>query len=963
MKNIRIKFRCLIIVLLGIFVLPLCGQIQMNSSIGLTPEQLVTNVLLGSGVTVSNVKVNNSSAPISHLAIGSFQNGAATNLGLNGGLILTSGSINIVPGPNNSPSAGTSNGFGGDPQLAALIPGYTVNDACVLTFDFMPESDTVRFRWVFGSEEYPEFVGTSFNDVFGFFISGIDPVTWVNYNNKNIALIPSPPAPPNLPVTIDNVNIGSYPQYYVNNAGGQTLQYDAFTTVLTSWAHVIPCLTYSIKIAVADAGDFAYDSGVFLEEGSFSSGGITTSINFQKPNGSSSATMTAIEGCVEAVISFKFDQPLQDTMIINLQQIGGTATNGIDYTWIPTAFQIPAGSDSGAIVISPIADGITEGVETVMLIVPTSRCSFITGAYDTFYFDILDYDFMGLNLMQDTIMNCGDSLHLWVDVSGGLDPYTYEWTSGPNGVGITPQVSILPTTSGTYVIEVNDACNNTIRDSVYVEVLGIAADAGPDTAICIGESIQLTASGGSTYQWSTGDLTPSILVSPTVTTNYIVTATNLCIGIDTVRVTVNPLPIIQLSSSPAAICPEDTSIIHATGATSWLWSASPPDPGLTGQSDAPIIHVSPAVTTIYSVTGTDDNACVSSHSTTILLKTVPSSAFAVSDSLLCVNEPTNIVYTGPASGTASFAWEFGGGSATGSGPGPYSVNWLTADEYFIILTVENNGCMSPPTQKRVTVQNHPSVAFSATNDEGCPPLEVHFTHNASNNLPGAIYHWTFGNGGESFLENPNFTYTKAGKYTVKLSITNPNGCQGQVEIPELVHVYPLPVAAFAYSPKLPSEFSPLVKFFDRSSGNLVQWWWDVGDGNTYQLPDFHHQYADTGHYAIMLAVVSDLGCTDTILDTLFVRPDYTFYVPNAFTPDGDNQNDVFLVSGLNVEEFSMRIFNRWGQMVFETNDIMKGWDGLFNGKPAPVGSYACVIFFTDVHGLRQSRYSHIMLMR
>lgn len=949
--------------LLGIFLLwPLHAQIQMNSAVGITPEQLVKNVLLGQGVTVSNVKVNNSAAPLTHLAIGSFQNGATTNLGLTDGLILTSGSINIVPGPNNLGGAGASNGFPGDPLLQTLIPGYSVNDACVLSFDFMPEHDTVRFRWVFGSEEYPEYVNSAFNDVFGFFITGLDPVTWLNYNNKNIALIPSPPAPPNTPVTIDNVNHLSYSQFYVANTGA-TLQYDGFTTVLTSWAHVMPCTQYHIRIGVADAGDFIYDSGVFLEGGSFSSGGITTSIAYQNPNGTPATSLTAIEGCTEAVIKFKFGVPLTDTLVINLQQISGTATNGVDYTWIPTALQVPAGADSAAIVIAPIADSITEGNETVMLVVPTSRCSFITGEYDTFYVDIVDYDFMQLSLPNDTTLHCGDTMHLWVDEGGGHGPFNYEWRHDTTGVGLTKDVSLIPAATHTYVIEITDACQFTAIDSVLVEVLPLNVDAGPDTSICLGESIQLSATGGLTYQWSNGAVTPDIIVSPTVTTDYIVTASNLCVGYDTVRVTVYPLPSITLTPTPSAICPGDTAVIQAVGAHTWAWTASPADPGLAGQTTAATLHVSPAQTTVYTAVGTDVHGCLSTQTVTITVKPVPTSDFLVSDSMLCIGEPTNIVFAGSAGTSAGFNWDFAGGAATGSGPGPYSVSWNDADTLTVSLIVESNGCVSTLTQHGIFVQPHPDVDFSALNTEGCPPLAVSFTHNASNVEPGATFRWKFGNGGESAMPNPVFTYTEAGKYNVQLLVTNPNGCTGQYTAVNLVHVYPVPVAEFAYSPKLPSEFSPLVKFFDRSAGNVVEWYWETGDGTSYFVPDFHHQYADTGHFQVWLAVLSDLGCRDTVIDTIFVRPDYTFYIPNAFTPDGDNMNDVFMVAGLNVHDYTMRIFNRWGQMVFESTDIDQGWDGTFNGTQAPVGSYACVILFTDVHGLRQSRYSHVMLMR
>src|SRR5690606_36936751 len=127
--------------------------------------------------------------------------------------------------------------------------------------------------------------------------------------------------------------------------------------------------------------------------------------------------------------------------------------------------------------------------------------------------------------------------------------------------------------------------------------------------------------------------------------------------------------------------------------------------------------------------------------------------------------------------------------------------------------------------------------------------------------------------------------------------------------PALVHAFAIPEAVLAFNPSYGTEFNPLIKFFDRSEGNVVSWAWSTGDGQTYLVPDFHHQYADTGTFEVSLIVVNDLGCSDTMTAWVEIRPDYTFYVPNAFAPDGDNLNDIFRRSGLNVDAFSLQIFD------------------------------------------------------
>lgn len=949
--------------------IPLRAQLIVTSAQGQSPDALVKNVLIGQGVTVSNVKFNNSTGNIPHGAIGTFTTGTnATNLGLASGLLLTSGSAAIAVGPNNSGSDGaTITPNISDPQLQALIPGYTVNDVAKLEFDFIPESDSVEFRWVFGSEEYPEWVNSSFNDVFGFFISGgfnpTDP-NWAPYNNKNIALIPSPPAPANTPVTIDNVNAGSYPQFYVNNSGGTWVEYDGFTTVLTAKAYVVPCITYHIKIAVADAGDQAYDSGVFLEEGSFNSGGISVNTSYVSPNGTISIFPNAIEGCSDATITFKFPSPLADSLVINIASFGGTAINGLDYAWIPNTVVIPAGSDSGSIVIHPLADGITEGTETVMLVVPTGICSQFTNEYDTLYVDILDYVPFVMNAIPDAIIECGDTVNLTATQTGGLGPYSWHWTNDTLSVSISQSTQVIPTISSTFTVALNDACDNTLYDSVEVSVIPIIVEAGPDTAICIGQSVDLTAQGGSTYIWSTGATTSNISVNPTITTEYKVTAYNyLCSAVDSVTVTVNPLPTITISASLDSICPGENTIFSAAGAESWQWVSAPADPGLTAQASQDSLFLSPAVTTTYTAFGVDSNGCASSQARTVIVKPVPTASFGILDTLICEGEPTTVVYHGTSSTHASFEWDFEGGNANGSGPGPYLVSWDTIGVQYVHLTVIDKGCVSEQESKPVSVQPHPQVGYYAINAEGCPPLTVSFRDTSTYVSPGATYHWTFGNGGVSYQPNPDFTYTQSGKYDVSLTITNPNGCQTKLIYPALVHAFAIPEAVLAFNPSYGTEFNPLIKFFDRSEGNVVSWAWSTGDGQTYLVPDFHHQYADTGTFEVSLIVVNDLGCSDTMTAWVEIRPDYTFYVPNAFTPDGDNLNDIFRISGLNVDAFSLQIFDRWGGLMFESNNIDEGWDGTIKGSQAPVGIYVVVIYFKDVNGLKRSHYGHVSLMR
>jgi hypothetical protein len=228
---------------------------------GLTPTDLA-NTLLGSGVAISNVSYTGVNR-----AAGTFGDGAGS-IGPASGVVLSTGNIADVVGPNSSAYTSTENGQPGDADLDALIPGYTTHDATVLEFDFVPLTGVITFDYVFGSDEYNEFVNTAYNDVFGFFINGV-----------NQALIPGTTTA----VAINNVNGGrpfgtnaSNPEYYRNNdcndpPGGCTIdtELDGLTVVLTVTAYVNPGETNHIKLAIADTDDELLDSDVFIEEGSF----------------------------------------------------------------------------------------------------------------------------------------------------------------------------------------------------------------------------------------------------------------------------------------------------------------------------------------------------------------------------------------------------------------------------------------------------------------------------------------------------------------------------------------------------------------------------------------------------------------------------------------------------------------------------------------------------------------------
>jgi len=706
----------------------LFAQLVINTT--MTPTQLVQNILVGSGVTVSNVTYNG--APASY---GSFTGGGGTNLGLESGIIMSTGDVSEAPGAVGF-FASTSNGTGSDPQLAALIPGYDVYDATVLEFDFIPESDTLKFRYVFGSEEYPEYVCSQFNDVFGFFVTGPNP-SGGNYSNKNIALIPGT----SLPVAINTVNRGlpgssyptsgceslSYDMYYINNEdlGGTTIVYDGFTTVLTAWCLVTPCVQYHIKIAIGDAGDAAYDSAVFLEENSFSGGISAGSISYSIPG-----TNAAIEGCNDAIISFTTSSPVTSPFTIYIISVSGTATEGTDYANIPDSVVIPTGQDSTAFIISPYYDGITESDETVILVIQTSPCG-----YDTITITIKDY--INIETFANDTMLCMEqtgpvSIPISVSVSGGLSPVIYHWSNSAS----TSSTIVTPSVTTTYTVTVSDVCSSVV-DTVVVTVFPkpIISVIPDNPFICSGDTISLTATGADSYIWlpSTGlSSTTGATVDafPITATIYTVTGTdnNGCSDTATVEVSVFPSPNIDFTAYPYSDCEPlwvtftDNSTSDSS-ITSWLWNFGDPGSGSNTsieQNPSHFYNYDGIYDVTLSVTTTDGCTETYTYQGMITVYPQPDANFYAYPEVALTQNPI-ISFTDQSSSANNWNWNFGdpesGANNTSTEQNPsHTYNSEGIYDVLLIVSNYNNTCFDTII-KQVEIVNLtiPNV-FTPNND-------------------------------------------------------------------------------------------------------------------------------------------------------------------------------------------------------------------------------------------------------
>ncbi|MBK9798913.1 MAG: choice-of-anchor L domain-containing protein [Bacteroidetes bacterium] len=485
-----------------------------------TKAQLIVNTTqtplqMAQKIAGQGVKILNPTIVCGANGYGSYT-ATATNLGSNAGVILTSGLAADAIGPNNVGNKSVQVGTAGDPQLNA-VTGRTTFDACTFEFDIIPEGDTLKFDYVFASEEYPEWVNSQFNDVFGFFISGPGIV-----GSKNIAIIPG-----GAPCTINTVNNGTNNTgpctncaYYVDNqtVPGQTIQYDGFTKNLTAISAVQPCQTYHLKLVIADASDRKWDSGVFIEQ--IESNNVTISY----------ATLNSlpqmIEGCNPATVTFtRF--PVNNKTLTVPFSFGGSAIKNTDYTVsnVGTTVFFPANVATASFVITPINDGLNEGIEGVTVYIGNPLCAG-NPPTDSLKIEIHDSLYVTINPPRDSICP-GQSVQLTTTTSG----LTFNWlpTTGLNSPSIKNPIA-SPTTTTTYTLTTTaGACSNIRRSTIKVSDINL--NAVPTNILCNGQttgSVILNPTGGLgtySYSWNTPPVTSKDITGKGPG-NYTVTVTD-----------------------------------------------------------------------------------------------------------------------------------------------------------------------------------------------------------------------------------------------------------------------------------------------------------------------------------------------------------------------------------------------------------------------------------------------------
>ena len=680
----------ILLFLIGNFI-PLISRAQLITNNSLNPQGLVQNILLGNGVTVSNVTYNGSPVAIAQFTA------ANTTLGINSGIVMTTGTT--LPngdgphGPNDASGAGVDNNMGGFNLLSQAIQGTQTYNAAILEFDFIPYADTIRFKYVFGSDEYPEFAppnNTTYNDVFGFFISGPGITGF-----QNIAKLPNGAV-----VSINNVNTITNAFYFVNNGDGNTapynqspqyIQYDGFTKVLEAVSQVQCGQTYHLILAIADVGDGQWDSGIFLEANSLST--ITpVEIEHTLSQQVFANPDWMAEGCVTTNVTLTRQANLNQNLTIPIQ-LSGTATNGIDYSGIPASINFPPGQNTASFTIQSLTDALVEGLETLTLTFPiTDPCGNTTPLVLDLW--IQDNQPMQVTLTSSPITCPGDPVTINSQISGGVQPYTYQWSTGQN----TGSMTFTPTTTQSVWLAVSDACTGIpAYDTILVTVpvlSPLTILTSPDiTEICpyIPATLGVQASGGSgqyTYSWTINNVlsgtTDSLLVNPGSSSIYLITVTDNCGNTiqDSISYTILSPPLVLQMNGPFQICPGDSVdlLVSATGGYGnyyYNWSTSATTPQIT---------VAPQNTSSYFVQVSDECQTFSVTAVALVQVVKPLANFYIMSQDPMQGLP--VQFENASLNAWSYTWAFGDGNGsflvnpihTYTLPGSYEITLIATNQ-------------------------------------------------------------------------------------------------------------------------------------------------------------------------------------------------------------------------------------------------------------------------------------------
>lgn len=922
------------------------GQLSVDNE--KSPEELVRSVLLGSGLSISNVEFFGNPE---QFAFFENQNSA---LSFESGVLMTTGR-SIVASTETDWSFGaggsTNNrletfdegfiGIGGDEDLSRISGGSTL-DAAYIEFDFIPSESVLEFNYVFASEEYPKFQCAPSNDLFAFLIEG------PGYEEKtNIALVPGT----DLPVAINSINDGvlgttftnperycseplgslNFTEYYVDNIDGNWIEFNGMTTTLTARAEVIPCEVYRIKIVVADVFDEKFDSGVFLQAKSF------TAQSFNIEGSTTDNLENTIEGCSETTVNVIYNQVLQAPTPLDFR-ITGTAIQGVDYEAISDVIIIPQGDSIASFKIIPLTDDIQEGRESVIIEVKNGDCS----TYDTLIVYINEPG--KLSVVQDSFFICSDdasTFNLEAVVLDGDTSGHFSWNPIIGIDATTSRITDLSIdTSRTYTVQFDQGTCSQV-DSIFVIDSSIdhslnfncinISDTGFELnyessyeldrlEIIVNETTEYNFAAPELIQFDDFPDNAGEMVRLEITAFYkdqslcfdgvmynlsckLSPCGNRTLNYNYERVSCDP---------PMAILSLDEEFM------TYEWNTQS-----ESSQEATFVLRNASMVRLYVE---DQNECRDSMEVFVDLPNLPVIISEVQD-VSCHNSNDGSI---ALQQTSDYDVDWSNGSKETQldhlSPGTYSVTLTNTDD----CKVTDSFILTNPEQLEVDLLIEEPKCHGAVNGtieiipiQGNMPFDISINgeQNAALNIGNIM-------SGDYVI---GIIDSKGCKLDTLISISQPD---------QFSLITPDPITANHF------DTVEIIVSTENGQGN-VDYAWEIPNYLELSCYDCASpKLVATTSETLVVHAMDELGCKDQREILLQVSIDYTLNIPTAFSPNGDGINDglnVFGVAGSVLESFN--VYDRYGGLVHSSTNIEVNnsketiWNGTYRGENLSQGTY------------------------
>lgn len=708
-----------------------------------------------------------------------------------------------------------------------------------------------------------------------------------------------------------------------------TMQVEVIVINPDAGADVTICAEDSIQLNAGGGVAYVWDNAATL-----SNPNIANPLAFPLTTTQYIVTVTDSLGCVDTDTLTVFVNALPpadagiDTAVCIGLSVPVTATGGLSYQWLP------ADSLSDPLIANPIANPVLSTTYTVA-VTDVNGCV----ATDSV---VVTVNPLPLADAGPDLVKCGvDSIQ--IQATGGT---SYTWSPATDlSDPLIANPMAAPDSNSIYIVTVTDANGCVNEDTLAITTMYAQTSLG-DT-ICEGESVQLLASslGGTpvAYSWTpTASLTdPAVfnpVASPTVTTDYLVTITDVsgCADTSSVQVFVNAAPPAD-AGADVAICIGSSTQLAASGGTTYTWSpaTSLSDPNLAD----PVAN--PNADILYVVTVTDLNGCTANDSVQVSVNPLPV-VDAGADQVICRSDGALLT----ATGAATYVWSPTAGLSDPLAADPIANPAATTT--YLVTGTDANGCVNTD-EVLVTITPLPVI-------EGDQPPAICLGQSVSLSVSGGQeYTWSTGQGGSTITVSPANT-------SIFWVIPVGNGCTGDTAFFEVEVERNLPRANF--TPTVSEGFVPLDVVFENTSENASIYFWDFGDGQTTEDPNPLHTYDLPGQYTVTLIADNEIGCPNEFAFDFIDVLNLQVFFPNAFSPNGDGHNDEFLISANGVASMQVQIFNRWGQLVFESTDVNFRWDGRDQrGGDVQEGVYVYRFVATSYKGEQVERGGSITLVR